>query len=1181
MREFFTLEAYVFHRTVYRLGWIVCVLCLLGCLLSPGWAQQTSATLSGVVKDNQGAVIPGARVVIMNQSQGAVARELKTEPDGSFTVYPLIPATYTVRVEATGFKNFARKDVILYANDRVALPPIVLELGALSETITVEASAVQLQTESATRSGIITGAQTLNLALNGRNYLSLTALVPGVLSTATNDVAGPGGIGSIYANGQRGTQNSVTLDGATNMDTGANGTQLTSLNIDAVAEFSVVTNSATAEFGRVPGASINIVTRGGTRDFHGTGYWFHRHEGLNANNWRSNKDGLARRLYRYNYEGYNIGGPIYIPGRFNKDKNKLFFFFSEEWQKQLLPQSTQYATVPTAAERKGDFSLTHEGDGRAVMVKDPLSGLQFPGNQIPQPRWSGDGQKILNYLPLPNVTGNNSYNFQSQVSGAYPRRQEMARVDWNISDKWKAFFRVIKDADSQGSPYGLWASSTNLPLGPLAFGQPAQAGIVNLTTIVNPTLTNEFIFGPGRNRLTILPTTDGQSASKMNLSVKMPFPKANIMNLVPGLSFGGVPSAPNFNLNNVPFYNVNDTFDFTDNITKVVSGHQLRAGFYIQRSRKDQTTESPINGFFGFDRDPANPSDSNWAFSNALLGNFQRFQQGSTQLNSRLRYTDAEWYVGDVWRARRNLTINYGLRFYIQQPQYDVLNRGANFDLRYYDQAQAAALYPRVKDANGKIVAQNPLTGQLLPAVYIGGLVPGVGKWQGGAYVNGIARAGEGYPRGIIQSRGLHYAPRLGVAWSVKPKTVLRVGGGVFYDRIYGTGGVSNPPALIQPTVYYSNFDTLASSGGTLFPGGLGGFMPDGHLPGIYNWNVGIQQELPSRMLLDVAFVQQLSSHQVYTLNVNGMPFGAAWLSQNQDPTAGTPKFDGTTTLPINYIRPFRGYGDINLQAMGASSNYNALQVSLNRRIAPVQIGVAYTWSHALGTASATGEGINPLNQRLANYGPLAFDRRHNLVFNYIYDLPKLAKNNFLDNPVGRAVFNNWMLSGLTSFISGSPGGVGYGISGVSDLNRRITGSDTWGPRVVLTGNPTLPKGDRALNRYIDTTVFAPAARGSVGMESAQRFLVGPGINNWDITLAKSFPFTSDAARRLQLRLEMFNAFNHTQFSGFNAGVTFDQTGKITNLPTSLGGGGGTYGFGALNGARNPRIIQLAAKIYF
>lgn len=343
-----------------------------------GWSQQTSGLITGVVRDRQGAVVPNAKVVLLNQSQGTIVRELTTAQDGSFVITPLLPATYSLTVEAPGFKKFEQRDIKLFANDRIALTDIVLEVGAVTESVTVEATAVQLQTQSAERSGVVTGQQVVNLALNGRNYLDLIKTVPGIVSQFDGQVAGPGGIGSIFANGQRGNQNNLTLDGVANMDTGSNGTQHTSLNIDAVAEFKIITNSHPAEFGRSAGAAINIVTKSGTQEFHGVGYWFHRHEGLNANNWRNNIDGLARRKYRYNYQGYNIGGPIYIPGKFNANKDKLFFFWAQEWQEQLVPNSTRYVTVPTAAEREGDFRLTREPDGRPVIIRDPLSGQPFP-----------------------------------------------------------------------------------------------------------------------------------------------------------------------------------------------------------------------------------------------------------------------------------------------------------------------------------------------------------------------------------------------------------------------------------------------------------------------------------------------------------------------------------------------------------------------------------------------------------------------------------------------------------------------------------------------------------------------------------------------------------------------------------------------------------------------------------
>ncbi len=1177
------------HHTI-RVA-LVCLAVLAG----SAWAQQTSATLMGVVKDKQGAVVPNATVVLRNQEQGATVRELKSEADGSFAIAPLQPATYTLTVEAPGFKKFEQRDIKLFANDRVSIPNIVLDIGNVTETVTVEAAPVQMQTESAERSGVVTGVQTVNLALNGRNYLDLVKTIPGIISQFNGQVAGPGGIGSIFANGQRGNQNNVTLDGVTNMDTGSNGTQHTSLNIDAVAEFRVITNSQPAEFGRSAGAAINIVTKSGTRDFHGTGYWFHRHEGLNANTWRNNQDlvnvnGLevaqARRLYRYNYQGLNVGGPIFIPGKFNSNREKLFFFFGYEWQNQLVPNSTRNVLVPTQAERNGDFRLTHEADGKPVIIRDPLTGQPFPDNTIPANRINPLGQKILNFYPLPNISGFPDYNYTSQVSSSYPRRQLILRGDYNINEKWRAYVRYIRDKDDQIMPYGQWNADYNIPFGPMHFGQPGRSAIVNLTTIVNPTLTNEFIFGPSKNRLDITPATDAFFKKTAGINVDMPFPAADPLGLVPNFRFN-VPNAPFTGFNGTPFLNANNTFDFTDNLAKVVGSHQIKGGVFIQRSRKDQTAFTSVNGNIWFDRDSSNPGDTNWAFSNALLGNFQRLQQSNIVRNGKYRYTNAEWYLQDVWKLRPSMTLDYGVRFYYIQPQYEANLQTSSFNPALYDPSQPALLYQRVS-LNGKAQARNPITGELAPAAFIGALVPNTGNRINGAYANGMAQAGlNGYPRGLIDTRGVQFAPRIGFAWNFMRKTVLRTGFGVFYDRFQGNpvfDMLPNPPSTLSPTLYYGNLSTIRDTPGVLFPQSVRGFSKDGHIPTTYNWNFGVQHELPWAMLLDVAYAGSVSRHLLYNYNVNRPGFGSAFLPQFQDPTT-TPRFDGTTTLPVNFLRPYQGYGDINIYEFGGTSNYNSLQVGLNRRLtAGLQLGVAYTWSRAFGIASGDGDTVHPFNMKMANYAPLSWDTPHYLVFNYVYDTPKVARGgNFLDNVVGRAIFNNWTISGITTIASGNPLGVGFGVTGVGSLAREWTGDETYGPRVALTGRKAqLSRGDRTIYQWINPAAFALPAKGSVGLESAQRgYIYGPGTNNWDISVFKNFPFLGETGRMLQLRLEAFNAPNHTQYSGINTGITFDRNGNITNLPTALGGGGGRYGFGAVNGTRDPRILQLAAKVYF
>ena len=752
------------------------------------FAQVTTGSIVGTVKDSSGAAIPNATVTVTNTQQGS-SQNLATTGDGNFAAALLQAGKYTVSVEAPGFKKSINSDVVLFANQKISLGDITLQVGAQAETVTVEATAVQLQTDDAMRSGVITGSQTVNLALNGRNYLDLVKTVPGVVSDFNGEVAGPGGIGSIYVNGQRGNQNNSTLDGIGNMDTGSNGTQHTSLNIDAVAELGIVTNSQSAEFGRSVGASIDVVTKSGSRDFHGVGYWFHRNEGLNANSFFNNANGEAKQLYRYNYQGFNIGGPVYIPGHFNTDRNKLFFFFGSEWQNQLEPLSRQNVTVPTALQRMGNFQGTQNGSNVPVIVKDPTTGLPFPNNTIPANRIDPNGTKILNFYPLPNINTDPSYNYTSQVSASYPRRQQVYRGDWNISDKWRFFARAIQDHDIQDLPYGQWNASYNIPFTDIAFGQPGYSTVANLTEIVDPTMTNEIVFGLSHNFLSEVPTSDAFALSKLGTTFPLPYPKASPIDLIPNFTYNsGITNPPFTAFEGTPFMNYNTTIEVHDNLSKIVSNHRLKAGIFWQYSAKNQTSTSPASGAIDFGTNPNNPGDTGYPFANALLGNFNTFQQSSGVLNGQYRYNNIEWYGEDSWKVSSKLTVDYGIRFYWIQPQYDQALQTSSFNPGLFTSGGVAQLYGQ--NAAGQAV--NPVTGQTAPSAFIGAIVNGTGTTTNGLYTNGIARAGIDYPRGLINGRGIQYAPRFGLAYNFLPKTVLRMGGGVFYDRFQGNPRISN-----------------------------------------------------------------------------------------------------------------------------------------------------------------------------------------------------------------------------------------------------------------------------------------------------------------------------------------------------------------------------------------------------
>ena len=1155
---------------------------LLMSLMPSLLAQQITGSISGVVKDAQQAVIAGAKVTLTSTLQGS-SREVSTSNDGSFVFTPVQPGAYRLSIEAAGFKKFEQTDLRIFANDRILLGDIALSVGAVTESVTVEATATVIQAQSAERSGVITGKQVVDLALTSRNFLDLAKVTSGVVYT--------GGLGGIQANGNRGNTNNLAVDGVTDVDTGSNGGTLATVNPDMIAEFKLITNSQQAEFGRSSGAQINVVTKSGGQDFHGTGYIFHRHEGLNANTWRNNMEGRARGLYRYNFAGYNIGGPVFIPGKFNKNKDKLFFFIGQEWQNQLAPNGLRNVLVPTELERKGDFSKTVESNGSPVTIRDPLTGNPFPGNVIPANRLSADGVKILNFYPMPNNVGTDpGFNYSTQVPDRFPRREDIYRGDYNITDKWRLYSRLIWNKSTQDKAYGQWNADYNIPFAPMNFGTPGWSFITNVTTVINPTLTNEFIFGTSKNRLNIDPVDDTFNRSNLNLSYKMPFTDADTLGLVQNWRYN-VPNAPFTGFNGTPFRNFNHTYDFTDNMAKIISSHTFKFGIYLHKSLKDQTAFTSVNGNIWFDRDGQNPGDTNWAFSNAILGNYQRLQQSNVVLNGEYRSWNAEWYVQDNWRVNSKLTLDYGIRFYWIQPQYDQALQTSSFNPGLVDAKNQAVLRQPYRDpATGLVVSRNPLTGEIGPRALIGSIInTGGSSFVGPLYANGMGRAGlNDYPKGLINDRGIHYAPRVGLAYKLMDKTVIRAGAGIFYDRFQGNpvfDMLPNPPSTVTPTFYYGNLANIpSSSDGIFFPAFVRGFDRAGQVPTTYNWNFTIQRELPAGILFDIGYVGSQSTHQIYRVDLNALPFGSAWLPENQDPTNANPKFDGTTTKPQNLYRPYSGYDGIQKIGFGASSNYHSLQMNVNRRLGKNLIfNVAYTWSKVMGVASGDGDTTHPTNTLMAQYGPLSYDRQHNLVFAYTYDLPKFIKGDSAGEKFLKYIVHDWQISGITSMVSGPPDSIGFSVAGIggSEYNRRITGSETVGPRIVYTGNAQLGRDTRDLNRWVDANVLALPQKGSVGLDSSVRPIRRPGDHNWDISVFKNIPVKGES-RFIQLRLEMFNAFNHARFNDFNRSATFNATtGKVTNLPTALGGTGGRFGFGAITGTADPRIVQLAAKFYF
>jgi hypothetical protein len=1221
----------------------------LALLLAASAFAQNTGSLSGIVQDPNGGALAGAKVTVSDPSKG-FQLETKTNSEGTFSFSTVPPGTYSVTIEATGFKKTIKSGIILNIADRQSTGVFTLEVGGIENTVEVTADAAQLlvKTESGEISQTINGEQVRNLALNGRNYLDLVKLTPGVVSFVNAQTAGPGGLGGFNINGTRANQHNLTIDGTTNVDTGSNGTQHIALALDNIAEFKILSSAYQAEYGRSAGGDIKVLTKSGGREFHGTGYYFHRHEQFNANGFYNNADALQRNFYRYNYQGYNIGGPVWLPKiGSNYLKERLFFFFSQEWQEQLLPSSARQSRVPTAAELAGDFRNTKDGNGNPIIIRDPQTGQQFMGcngttpNVICSNRFSANGVAVLSYFnkfenfPLASSPNGARFNHQSQFSAGYPRKEYNLRFDYNLSESTRMYVRYTRDADQQLLPYGLgWTGGNNqVPIDVLDFKQaPAFNGTYNLTTTLSPTLTNEFVFGGSQNNLTLDPTNADAATYKgfgFSWRTPFPYPPAQFINI----GFGGANGIPNQNFagtngySQFPYKNSNTTFDFYDNVSKVFGTHTAKAGIYIQRSRKDQAAGNSMT--INFNNNTANTlGNTGHPYANTLLGNFDNLNQPTIGIyQGQYRSTNVEWYVQDNWKVNRKLTLDYGLRFNWIQPQFDQRLQGGFFDPSKYNPAQTVRLYQRscapgtFPCAGNDVRALNPVTGALEEAFKVGRVVPGSGN-----SFNGMQVPGRDIDRGGFQNRGIQYGPALGFAYDIfgDQKTVVRGGYRIGYDRVSGNNvvfpSVEQPPTFINPRFDFGNIDTVGANSGTGLPPlgtvSVRGADFGGHIPNVQSFSLQVQHDLGFDTVLSVGYVGTLSRHLPEDININAIPYGFLFTRAAQDPSrfangvvptsdpsiaqvykdAGL-AFDGSKALQADFLRRFPGYNTVQMKTFGGSANYHSLQATAQRRFRQgLSLGAAYTWSKALGTASdVEGNFINIACSRCFDYRILSFDRTHNLVINYLWDLPKLKTDNWLV----KSVANNWQVTGITTFQSGVPTELGFGIPN-TDINQRITGSWTEGPRLVLTGDA-------------QTNVTGGATQGGSSLDITKLSLPGinpgpqprsiirrPGINVTDLSIFKSFPLGKEGQRYIQLRLEMFNAFNHAQFDNFNTGLTWDITDfgqygakrlgspqTIRNTRTGVSPATGRLGraLGEFSAqpdfVSNNRRIQLAAKIYF
>lgn len=1185
---------------------IAAVILLSGAQL---FAQGTAGSITGVVQDAQGAVIPGAKVTAYNQLQKAVTAVNITNSQGVYVFNPIPVATYTITVEMQGFKSYSQKDIVLNVNDNLGLPPVVLTVGAVSESISVEANAVELETVTATRSAVVDNTQLNDLPIQTRTN---------VASSYLREIPGSAPDVSSNFNGQRVTDVVNQIDGVTAMDAGNNSLGY-SYSIEAVGEVKVTTNAFTAEFGRASGYQVSSVLKSGTSSLHGSGFWFHQNEGLNANTYTNNMQRIQKPLNRGMLSGFTLGGPVWMPvGPLKKlGRQRLFWFTSFEFHPTDTNTVVQLE-VPTAAEANGDFSQAVDNTGKPITIH----GAGISGNVIPASLINPYGKALLNLIvaqdPV-NYTGQPLYNHLSTLP-VLPSRiwDDIYKVDYNISSKHRLAGHLLRYHNNNNSYGGLntlgnvdW-SLYNRPDGEYSVA-------LNFVSILSPTMTNELNWGRSYNYLPTSAPTGSSPYLKANTpgwgGVPVLNATADPTGFIPGFNFAGsnISNAPTFATNGEPYINRNPISDYVDNLTKVSGTHTMKAGIFIEYGTKFQTATADVNGTYNFTVDSANPNDTGYGYSNAMLGNFDTFTQASRFLNGAYHYRNYEWYVEDSWKVRSNLTVNYGLRMEVLPPWFEGNNNIAEFNAKFYNPAQTVALYQpfcsngATSCSGATRVARNPATGATLPSAFIGTEVPGIGN-----QFNGAVQAGtNGVSRGMMQSRGVQWAPRLGFSWSpfgTNGKMVVRGGGGISYNRTEGQtvfNELADPPSLVESSLYYGNVNGLNSTATPLQPVGQStGSAPDGHIGTIYNFNFGIQRELPWKGLIDVAYVGTIGNHLLTLSPFNNIPPGAAWLPQNQDPTLATTSSTvlGANALAPNFYRPYLGYAGAvpmaannangSLATFGSNSNYNGMQVAYKKRMSNgLQFNVNYTWSKALGTfsqeynnssvATPFGNPVSSVNVRAVNYGPLLYSRTNALNIDIVDNLPNGAiRHTFLDNVVGKALLNGWQLSAIAGYSSGAPQIAFFTLQGVSQQvqNQEFTGSADIQARATLGCNP-MTSGPKTQADWINLSCIGEGLHGSIGADSGSGAFNGLGYRNWDSSMMKRFQLGGDSRRYVQIRFETYNVFNHTEWSGVNLTPTFNPTtGAITNLPTN---GGGIFGYGALNAVRPARTVQLGAKLTF
>ncbi len=1196
----------------YRIALAALAAALVLCFTVPeAAAQLTTGTVSGTVSDAQGGVIPGATISLTSETRGTHIPEVFSGSSGDFAV-PNLPAdTYTLQISLKGFKTLQRNGIAVSPGDRIGLGILTLEVGGVTETITVTGEATLLQTQSSERSATIAKAEVENLPLASRIFTNLTAVIPGV--TGTNRV---GDITS-YSGGN----SNIMMDGISTMDTG-NNAMLISVNTESIEEIKILASGYQAEYGRSSGLQITAVTKSGTNRFHGTGFMIMRQSGWYANGKTNNLNGDPRAYVKQKDLGFTVGGPIGKPGH----NNKFFFFFSDEFDPRHMTVtggSTVTYRFPTALERAGDFSQTTDNLGNPYpYIKDPLiSGPCSASNQtacfkdggvlgkIPSSRIYPLGLKILSLYPMPNLsTPGLNYNYRATLPiQDITSQAPILKLDLQPFKKLRGSYKLtlweqpattqtgtlpgFNDTQVYKKWFYTWAGTVTYSINPTTFAEgtfghsrndlagcfgPSFSAAPGFCTSSLPMNTVASLSGAGLTGLPSLFPNSGvlnksYYAYQAMESVKPPIWDGTKMGLVPQFSWGGrvANGPPNF-----PFpgwLNTNQTTDMTISLTKVKGPHTLKGGFYWNHSFKaQQSLAGTWQGSVNFGNDANNLLDTGFGFANAAMGVFSSYSQLSKYVEGNYIYNNLEGFIQDNWRVNRKLTLDFGVRLVHQQPQYDSLGQGVNWLPDKWSLSSAPLYYlagcaTTAPCSGANRQAKDPRTGQLLgpnTAVAIGTLVPGSGN-----LINGLVPSGtDPVPSSTSYWPALRPAPRFGASYDVtgKQRIVVRGGAGLYFDRPSGNtiySLIANPPNELSQTLYYSQFQTM---GGLTTQGAanLNVYQLHSGLPSTWNWNAGVQYMLPFNTMLDIAYVGEHAYNVVEQVNINPVDMGSAYLAANQDPTV-TSSLPGGAAVTQNMMRSYRGFGSINMMIPRGVFTSHTLQIMVNRRFARgAQFRVSDTImlkrygdagariQHAPDGSWSYRPDQDQANELFTDYIPT----RHTFKGDFVLSIPALKNvgSGFIQQLVS-TITRDWQLSGIWAANTATAYQLGTSFQNGAG-NQQITGSPDYGGRIRVIRDPGSGCNSGDIYRQFNVSAFAPPAVGSVGLESGMDYMRGCFYQQFDLALQRDIRVPKiglGESRRLSFRVDVFNAFNQSHITGQNRTMTVasltDST--IVNLP--------------------------------